>query len=66
MIENTTEFVYKHQTLALQVARLPILRDELIDANNKVANGFLGNAAKQRDEYNNCVRWINELAKMME
>lgn len=64
-IENETEFLTKQQFLALQVARLPLLRNDLKEAEKQVANGFLGNAAKQRDEYNNCIRWIKDIVKEM-
>lgn len=64
-IENETEFLTKQQFLALQVARLPLLRNDLKEAEKQVANGFLGNAGRQRDEYNNCIRWIKDIVKEM-
>lgn len=62
---NDVEFIHKQQFLALQVARLPMLRKEYQVAKEKVSQGFLGNAALQREEYENCVRWIKDIVKEM-
>jgi hypothetical protein len=56
------EFMHKHQILALSVSKLPVLRNNLQEVEKQVTAGLIGNAARQRDDYNNCVNWIKRLA----
>lgn len=62
---DETEFNYRQQILALQVARLPILYRILLDVEKQVEEGLLGNAAMARDNFNNCAHRITDMTNQL-